>query len=316
MIVNASAPATVSNLGPGYDILGGCLSQPRDFVQAELTRTGVVELTEILGDGGKLPTSAHENCATFVANEILKRFGDSSMGLKIRLRKGLPLGSGLGSSAASGVAAALATAALIDPAIPKDQLLDACREGERLATGSPHPDNVAPALLGGFVACVPRGGERVEVVRLPVPSNLVFVCVKPHFSVSTQMARELVPSSVPMADCIENMGNLAGLVAALATSDFALLSRCLGDRLATPYRAPLIDGYEEVTEAARRAGAIGAGISGSGPTLFAIADSVELATHVRDEMVRAFSARGHEALAIVSSVDGEGARLEEAFTPT
>jgi len=313
LIAIASAPATVSNLGPGYDILGCCLSDPRDFVQVELTTTGKVELVDIVGDGGKLPRKASENCASHVAAEVLKRFGDPSMGLKIRLFKGLPLGSGLGSSAASGVASALATASLIDSSITKEQLLDACREGERLATGSPHPDNVAPSLLGGFVACVPRGEERIEVVRLSVPSDLVFICVKPHFSVSTQMARELVPAEVSMSDCIENMGNLAGLVSALATSNMSLLSRSLGDRLATPYRAPLIDGYDEVTQAAREAGAIGAGISGSGPTLFAMTASLEAGQRVRDAMVSAFADRGHESLAIVSAVDLMGARLEESL---
>jgi homoserine kinase len=308
--VTASAPASVSNLGPGYDILGGCLSQPRDVVEVELNQTGVVELLDVVGDGGKLPLRPEENCATHVASEVLKRFGNPSMGLQLRLRKGLPLGSGLGSSAASGVAAALATAEALQMGLTKDQLLDACREGERLATGSPHPDNVAPSLLGGFVACIPRGGERVEVVRLSIPTNLYFVCVKPHFSVSTQMARDLVPRTVTMEDCIENMGNLAGLISSLASSDFALLGRCLADRLATPYRAPLIHGYAEVMDAAREAGAVGAGISGSGPTLFAISDCMESGERVRDAMVRAFGRVGHEALAFVSQVDQEGARIE------
>jgi homoserine kinase len=310
VIVTASAPASVSNLGPGYDILGGCLSQPRDVVQVELNQTGVVELLEVMGDGGKLPLRPEENCATHVASEVLKRFGTPSMGLKLRLRKGLPLGSGLGSSAASGVAAALATAAALNLGITKDQLLDACREGERLATGSPHPDNVAPSLLGGLVACIPRGGESVEVVRLSIPANLHFVCVKPHFSVSTQMARELVPRSVAMEDCIENMGNLVGLVSALAASDFDLLGRCLTDRLATPHRAPLIHGYAEVTAAAREAGGIGAGISGSGPTLFAVTDSLDSGKKVREAMVRAFERVGHASLAFVSQVDQDGARIE------
>jgi len=282
-------------------------------VQVELTDTGRIELVDITGDGGMLPREAAQNCAGVVAHEVLKRFGEQSMGLRMRLHKGLPLGSGLGSSAASGVAAAIATAALMQANISKLELLDACREGERLATGSPHPDNAAPSLLGGFVACVPREGEAVEVLSLRVPATLFFVCVKPDFSVSTQMARDRVPTSVPMADCITNMGNLAGLVSALASGDMDLLGRCLEDRLATPYRAPLIDGYEEVTRAAREAGAIGAGISGSGPTLFAIANSRDVAEHVSRAMVSAFERRGHSCLSIVSPVDPVGARLEENF---
>lgn len=307
----ASAPATVSNLGPGYDVLGGALVAPRDVVEVELTTTGRVECVEIQGDGGKLPLQSDRNCATYVADQVLRTFGSPQLGLRLKLTKGLPLGSGLGSSAASGVAAALATASLLEQKIDRLQLLSACREGERLATGSPHPDNVAPALLGGLVACLSRGGEAIEVVRLAAPDDLIFVCVKPDFAIATHMARSLVPATVPIADCVENSGNLAGLVSGLASGDMGLVSRCLVDRLATPYRAPLIDGYQQVVEAAMEAGAIGAGISGSGPTLFALTQGeLPQAGAIRDAMVAAFEARGHGTLAFVSHLDPVGARLE------
>jgi homoserine kinase len=280
-------------------------------VEVEFTNTGTVECVEIQGDGGKLPLQSERNCATHVASEVLKRFGSPEIGLRLKLTKGLPLGSGLGSSAASGVAAALATASLLAQKIDRLDLLDACREGERLATGSPHPDNVAPALLGGMVACLPRGGEAIEIVRLRVPDDLIFVCVKPDFAIATQMARSLVPASVPLADHVENAGNLAGLISGLASGDMGLVSRCLVDRLATPYRAPLIDGYEVVTQAALSAGALGAGISGSGPTLFALTQGdLQRAGTIRDAMVAAFESRGHGTLAFVSHLDPVGARLE------
>ena len=285
--------------------------EPRDVVQVELTCTGRVELVEIVGDSGILPREPERNCATHVAQDVLRKFGDASTGLRVRLWKGLPLGSGLGSSAASGVAAAVATASLLDATIPKEALLDSCREGERLATGSPHPDNAAPSLFGGLVACIPRHGEDIEVVSLRAPADLFFVCVKPGFSVATQMARERVPRHVPMSDCVANMGNLAGVVAALAQGDMGLLGRCMHDRLATPYRAPLIDGFEELMRVAQKAGAIGSGISGSGPTLFAVCDAEESALRVRADMVAAFRERGHESLAIISAIDPAGARLEQ-----
>lgn len=310
----ASAPATVSNLGPGYDVLGAALVGPRDRVEVELTQTGRVELLSVEGDDGKLPLESARNCATHAASFVLREFGAPGMGLRLRLRKGLPLGSGLGSSAASAVAAVVATAALCDPELPRIALLDACREGERLATGTPHPDNVAPALLGGLVACVPRSGEALEVVPLPVPDDLIFVCVKPHFSIATEMARGLLPDHVPMADCVRNLGNLAALITGFSTNDMALVGRSLGDRLATPYRKGQIPGYEAVVEAALGAGAIGAGISGSGPTLFALLQgTIDESKAVQDAMVQAFSTRGMAAMTFASPLDPVGARLETSF---
>lgn len=305
----AMASATVANLGPGFDVLGLCLEGPQDRVTAELTTTGEVELVDVTGDGGRLSRVAAENCAGVAARHVLTQFGESDMGVRLWLDKGLPLGSGLGSSAASSVAAAVAVGALIDPRLPKDFLFQACREGERLATGSPHPDNVAPALFGGVVACLAGDGEKVDLVTLPVPSDLVVACVKPDFEVRTADARAALPKEVPMGDAVRNMGAVIGLTKALMTNDLTLLARCLGDRLATPYRKKLIPGYDEAIAAAMQAGALGAGISGSGPALFALCADRETAMGVADAMVEAFQALGTDARGIVSAVDPYGAHI-------
>lgn len=305
----ATAAATVANFGPGYDVLGACLEGPRDTVEAELTDDGAVVIEAITGDGGRLPLGAEANCVGVVARYVLDRFGEPGAGVRLWLDKGLPLGSGMGSSAASSVAAAVAVGALVDPELPREALLEACREGERLAAGSPHPDNVAPSLFGGIVACLPRGGEAVEVVTLPSPDGLMVVLVKPDFDVRTAEARAILPAAVPLGDAVQNVAAMAGLVAALVRGDLGLLGRSLDDRLATPYRKGLIKGYDEVIAAARGAGAIGGGISGSGPTIFALSDDRETAREIAVAMVDAFAAVGALATAVVSGIDPDGAQV-------
>lgn len=306
----ATASATIANLGPGFDVLGLCLEGPRDRVAAELTTTGQVEIVAITGDDGRLPLAADQNCAGVAARAVLDRFADAGTGVRLWLDKGLPLGSGLGSSAASSVAAAVATAALIDPNLPKEMLFDATREGERLATGSPHPDNVAPSLFGGCVACLPTDGERVDIITLPVPPDLVVVTVKPDFEVRTADARAILPREVPMGDAVRNLGAMAALVKAFMSGDLDLLARAFEDRLATPYRKRLIPGFDAVIEAAAQAGALGTGISGSGPALFALCPHRDVALDVADAMVEAFERSGSGARAYVCGVDRQGAQIQ------
>lgn len=305
----AFATATVANLGPGFDVLGLCLDGPGDRVTAELVPGGGVEIIEITGDEGRLAKDAARNCAGVVARAVLDRFAEPGTGVRLWLDKGLPLGSGLGSSAASSVAAGVAVLSCLDPRMPRDFVFDAVREGERLATGTPHPDNVAPSLFGGVVACMHGVGEHVDVVTLPAPDDLFVACVKPAFAVATEAARAILPRDVPLHDAVRNLGAVAGLVKALMSNDLNLLSRCLDDRLATPYRKALIPGYDAVVEAAMEAGALGAGISGSGPTLFALCHGRDLAMAAADRMVDAFETEGHASTAVVSGVNRRGAEI-------
>jgi len=307
----AFTTATVANLGPGFDVLGLCLDGPGDRVTAELIPGGEVEIAEITGDGALLSREATKNCIGVVARHLLNRYADPSTGVRLWLDKGLPLGSGLGSSAASSVAAGVAVLACLDINMPRDFVFDSVREGERLATGSPHPDNVAPALFGGAVACLHGIGEHVDVVTLPVPDRLFVVCVKPAFSLSTEVARAALPRDIPMADAIRNIGAVAGLVKALMSNDLNLLGRCLEDRLATPYRKGLIPGYDAVVASALAAGALGAGISGAGPSIFALTDGRDAAMEAADRMVDAFESAGHASTAIVCGVNHRGAEIIE-----
>lgn len=305
--VCAQAGATVANLGPGFDVLGLSLGEPMDVVEAEAADDGEVTITAIDGDDGGLSRDPSTNCAGVAARAVLDRFAPEGAGVRIKLQKGLPLGSGLGSSAASSVAAAVATAALWCPEVSRLELLGACREGERLATGVPHPDNVAASLLGGVVLCLPGAGEEVQVIRLPVPQDLWVVCACPDLVLHTADARDVLPEAVSREDAVHNLASVAGMVAALWRNDIELLGRCLEDRLATPYRRRLITGFDQVMTAAESAGAIGGGISGSGPSLFALTAGQASATAAAEAMVRAFGQVGVEAWSVSRPVDTVGA---------
>jgi homoserine kinase len=305
----AQASATIANLGPGFDMLGLCLEGPHDRVTAELTTDGRVEIVAVTGDDGLLPLTAADNCAGVVARHVLDRFAPPGAGVRLWLDKGLPLGSGLGSSAASSVAAAVAVLACIDPGIPKDFAFEAAREGERLATGSPHPDNVAPALFGGIVACMHGRDEHVDVLTLRAPAALFVAVVKPDLTLRTAESRAVLPTAIPMRDAVANMGAIAGFVKAILTEDLHLLGRCLEDRLATPSRRGLIPGYDAVVDAAASAGAIGAGIAGAGPAIFALCEGRETAIEAADRMVEAFAGCGLASSAVVSAVNSRGAEL-------
>lgn len=307
-----SASATIANLGPGFDVLGLCLEGPRDRVTVELNDSGNIEIVAIDGDDGRLPRDAAQNCVGVAARWVIERFAEPGTGARIWLDKGLPLGSGLGSSAASSVAAAVATAALIDPNIPRGVLLEACREGERLAAGSPHADNVAPALFGGLVAVLPGEGEAVDVLPLRISRDLVVAVVKPAYDVRTADARAALPKTVPVSDAVHNLAMMAGLVTGFATGDHGLVARCLGDRLSTPYRKALVPGFDAVVAAALEAGAIGAGLSGSGPTVFALSDDREAARDVAEAMVDAFLGAGFASQAFVSGIGLDGATADLA----
>ncbi|MEQ8766497.1 MAG: homoserine kinase [Planctomycetota bacterium] len=301
----AFAPATVANLGPGFDILGAALEGPGDAVTARLSdepgarlvsQTGVV----VGGDPAR-------NTAVIAAKAVLAACR-SERGVELSLEKGLPIGSGLGSSAASAAAAALAVSVLLGSPLDERALILCALEAEAKVSGR-HADNVAPALLGGIVLV--RSLEPLEVVRLPVPAALTFAVVTPQITLLTRDARAVLPAQISLPEHTRGTAQVAGLVTALHSGDLGLLSRCLDDALVTPARLPLIRGGRSALDAAREAGALGGSISGSGPSLFAVCDSRESAQRCRDAMITAFEAAGVAASGVVSSADCSGARVHE-----
>ncbi len=303
--VTAFAPATVANLGPGFDVLGLALAAPGDTVTA--TRTGApgVRITAVEGDGGVLPLEAERNTAGIAAIATLARAGVTGIGVELIVRKGLPIGSGLGSSAASAAAAACAVNLLVGSPLRKSELVGPCLEAEAAVSGR-HADNVAPALLGGLILV--RSVDPIDIVRVPLPDGLAIAVVTPAFELETRTARAVLPTHVPLADLVRNTANIGAMISACHSGDLGLLGRCVTDRVVAPARAALVPGAPEVIAAALDRGALGASISGAGPSVFALCRSQRSARESAGAMVEAFAAAGLAATYTISEVDCPGAR--------
>jgi homoserine kinase len=304
--VTAFAPATVSNVACGFDVLGFALDAPGDEVTARLTGTGV-RIDDIVGDGGRLPRDAAKNTAGIAALTLLTKLGERR-GVALTIRKGLPLSSGLGGSAASAVAAVVAVDAILGSRVPIETLIACALEGERLGAGSAHADNIAPSLCGGLVLV--RCPNPPDVVRLPVPAGLSAVVVHPDLEIETAQARALIGDTVRLADAVRQWANLGALVDGLHRGDFALISRSLEDTIAEPRRASLVPGLAVIKRAALDAGALGCSLSGSGPSIFALCASREAATRVAAAMTAAVRAEiGGDVQTYLSPIASQGARV-------
>lgn len=275
--IKVFAPATVANVVCGFDILGFAVNEPGDELIMELSDKPGVVITSIEGDGGKLPLDADRNTVAAGVKSILKQLGREDIGVKLQLKKKMPLGSGLGSSAASSVAGIFAINELLDKPLSKEELLPFAMEGEALACGHGHADNVAPALFGGFTLI--KSYEPLEVIALPVPS-LYCALLYPHVDVPTRDARQIIRSKVLLKDAVTQWGNIAGLISALYQGDYDLLGRCMKDVIVEPIRSMLIPEFYKMKEIAMHHGALGFGISGSGPTVFSLFRSPDDAQRV------------------------------------
>lgn len=302
------APATIANIGPGFDVLGLALSEPGDFLEIELRDTPGVEIVEITGDHGRLSRLAAKNVASRAAADVMRRAG-SAKGLRLWLHKQMPLASGLGSSGASSAAGAVAANEILGRPLSTREVVLSAMEGECAASGTPHADNVAPSVMGGFVLV--RSYEPFELVALPVPDGLRVAVVHPHCHVSTADARRLVNErTYPLDVVVRNTGNVAALVAALYRGDLPLLGRSIDDRIIEPLRATLIPGFDAVKSAAFSAGALGCSIAGSGPSVFAFSDDDAGAQRIGAAMQAAFKSAAHlDSDLFCGKVSTEGARV-------
>jgi homoserine kinase len=306
MSVTAFAPATVSNVACGFDVLGFALHEPGDQVTATWAPHGV-RISDIAGDGGRLPREAQRNTAGVAAEALLRVVGETR-GVTLSIVKGLPLSSGLGGSAASAAAAVVAVDALIGAHSTAETLIACALEGESHGAGSAHGDNIAPSICGGFVLV--RRANPPDVVRLPVPVGLTAVVVHPDLEIETARARALLGLTVPLADAVQQWANLGAFVHGLHTGDFNLISRSLEDRIAEPRRASLVPGLAAIKRAAADAGALGCSLSGSGPSLFALCVGRPVASRVAAAMESAVHAHiGRRSQTYISEVAQQGARI-------
>lgn len=298
------APATVANLNCGFDVLGLCLDGIGDEMIFRKSSEKGLRITKIIG--ADLPYELENNVAGVAGLALLNEV-DIDFGIEMEIHKKLKLGSGIGSSSASAAGAVFGINELFGKPFTKKELVNFAMKGEVVASGSEHADNVAPCLLGGFTLVT--GYNPLEVIRIDAPKDLFAVVLHPHIEVKTSDSRAVLKPEVSLKDAITQTGNLGGFVAGLYTSDYELISRSLKDVIVEPYRKHLIPGFDKVKNAAMDNGALGSGISGAGPSIFALCKGKESANKVAKAMEKAFSDTGISHDIHLSRINDEGTKL-------
>lgn len=298
--ITAFAPASCGNMAVGYDILGFAIQAVGDEIT--LTRyNGEEPIIEFMESNDDLPHDPDKN----VASAVIKAFCQEHQlpaGFKLRIKKGIALGSGMGGSAASAVAALTALNGFLTEPVSRHQLANYAIDAERIACGYPHPDNAIPCLFGGITLI--QNTNPLAFIQLPTP-NVFSVLVHPHLRLDTRTARAALPDQFLLSTYVKQSANLAGLIAALYENNLDLIKRCLSDVLIEPWRAPYVSGFSEVKQAALEAGALGASLSGSGPSVFALAETRAQAKKISEAMVDAFKKSGVQSDAWISQLDKE-----------
>ncbi|MCL4122114.1 UNVERIFIED_CONTAM: hypothetical protein GTU68_011609 [Idotea baltica] len=282
------------------------LNEPGDLISVDFSDDNEVKIIDIIGDGGKLSRKAKLNTASIPIISMLKAI-NSAKGIDVLIDKRMPLGSGMGSSAASAVAGAVAANELLGNPFSKQELIPFILEGEAFASGSVHGDNAIPSLMGGIVLTLAY--EPLRLVELPVPSFLHYAMVHPDLKILTKEARGILPAQVPMQTAIKQMGLLSGFVAGLYTEDEQLIGDSLHDLLAEPYRKTLLTGFDAVKKTALAEGAINCGISGSGPSVYALTNSAEKAERIAKGMETTFNTQKINAQSYWGKVNNQGAKI-------
>ena len=270
------APATVANLSCGFDVLGCCLQNVGDEMLLKKNDLNQLRITKITG--ADLPMEIHKNVAGVAILAFLDRLG-SKQGFDIEIHKKIRSGSGIGSSAASSAGAVYAVNKLLDDPFTNNELIEFAMQGELLASGNAHADNVAPALLGGF--SLVRSYAPLEILALPAPSEIRMVVLHPMIEIKTRDSRAIIKQNVTLASAIAQWGNLGAFVSALYTNDYKLMGRSLHDAIVEPVRSILIPYFDELKKLALDNGALGFGISGSGPSVFAMCQGDSAAEEVK-----------------------------------
>lgn len=299
----AFAPASIGNVAVGFDVLGQSVAGPGDRVTVRRVAEPTVRVAAIRGVVTELPRGSDQNTAG-VALRAMRAALHLPFGFELEIDKGIALGSGLGGSAASAVAALVAANALLDAPLSRQALYPFALEGEAVASGGAHGDNVGPQLLGGLVIAT-----HDRLVPVPVPAGLWSVVVHPHFVLETRRAREALRAPYAIGDFVPQSEHLALVLAGCFSGDLALIRAGLKDVLVEPRRAALIPGFAQVKEAALQAGALGASISGAGPSVFGWFEQRDAAARAGEAMRAAFRAAGLESDVIVSPVAGPRAEV-------
>ena len=296
------APATVANVSCGFDSMGFAIDAIGDEMTFTKTIDKGIKITEITGANG-LSFDPTKNVAGVVALAMLKEH-PVDFGIEITMYKGYSPGSGLGSSAASSAGAAFGVNEILGKPFTQLELTKFSMLGEEAACGAPIADNVAAVIYGGFILI--RSYDPLNVIKLPVPSELQLVAIHPQIEVKTKDARDVLPKNIPLKSAVTQWANVGGLVSGLYTNDYDLIGRSLVDVVIEPHRSALIPGFQELKKAATDSGALGSGISGSGPSMFALSKGKETAIRVGESMKQAFLKYNIEFELHISKINPNG----------
>jgi len=297
-------PATVANISCGFDILGLCLDTVGDeMVVREVPEKGI-KITKITGQ--KLPLETHENVAGVAGLALLEKV-DASVGYEIEIHKKIKPGSGIGSSAASAAGAVFAINELLGKPFSKQELIYFAMQGEKLASGSEHADNVSPVILGGFTLV--RSYQPLDVLKINTPNDLYATIIHPQIEVKTADARAVIKNQVSLKKMVTQMGNFGGLISGLFTNDYDLIGRSLHDEIIEPNRLVLIPEFNKVKNGVIHAGALGAGISGSGPSIFALSKGERTANFVGETMAKIYNNTDIDYDIHVSKINQQGIKI-------
>ncbi|MFC2085351.1 homoserine kinase [Bacteroidota bacterium] len=304
--IRVFAPASVSNIGPGFDIMGFAIKEPGDEIIIKRRIRGGIKITKIISGRTPLPQNPSKNTATVAINSLFKEY-DLKYGIDVQIHKGIGIGSGLGSSAASAVAGVYAVNKLFNLNLPKIKLLKHALKGEQIASGEIHADNVAPCLLGGYVLI--RSYNPLDILPIKISEKLYCAILYPLIEIRTSEARKMLGKTVSLKKSVEQTGNAIGLTIGLLNNDYDLISRSLKDVIVEPKRAKLIPGYYYIKQAALDAGAIGCNISGSGPSIFTLCKSSVDADRVRKCMKMSASKFGFNHKFYISKINKIGPKI-------
>ncbi len=300
--IRVFSPATVANIACGFDCLGFALDEP--FDEMVLRKIDEKTVRIIHRDDFGLPTEPERNVAGVALNSILKAI-DAKFGFELEMTKKIKPGSGIGSSAASAGGAAVAANELLEGRFSRTELVEFAMDGEQLSSGTRHADNVAPCIFGG-VALV-RSKTPMEIVQIDYPPLYVTI-IHPQIEIMTSHAREILPKEIPLSLAVEQWSNIAGLVAGLAKKDYGLIGRSLVDKIIEPVRKSLNPHFEEIKSGSLKAGALGGGISGSGPSIFMFSETLETAKSVKQAMHDIYGKTGIEYETYVTRINSDGVR--------
>ena len=302
------SPATVANVSCGFDALGLALETVGDTMTFTKTAITGVKITQITG--ADLPSDPQVNAAGVVALAMLEKH-PVDFGINITIHKGYTPGSGLGSSAASAAGAAFGVNQLLGNSFSSLELTQFAMLGEEATCGTPIADNVSAAIYGGFTLV--RSYEPLSIVKIPVPADLRVVAIHPQVEVKTKDARSVLPKEVPLNNAVTQWANVGGLISGLHTNDYQLIADSLTDIIVEPARKHLIPHFDEVKQQAIKAGALGAGISGSGPTIFTLCRGDETAENVYKTIHNTYQDKQIDFNMILSKINTEGIKILEQY---